>query len=316
MARIAITDDYQNVALSYADWSRLQSAHEVVVFDKPFASQDEAASALAGFDAIAIMRERTPFPRALLDRLPNLKLLVTTGLRNASVDMVACKEKGITVCGTQSGGHATAELAMAIILGLARNFHVELPNMREGRWQTTVGQDLRGKTLGLLGAGKLGGQLAVFAKAFGMNLIAWSQNLTDERAAEVGAKRVEKDDLFRQSDFISVHLVLSDRSRGLVGAREIGLMKPTAFIVNTSRGPIIDGAALASALKEGRIAGAGLDVYDVEPLPAADALRKEPRALLTPHIGYVTAQSYEIFFPQTVESIEGWLAGKPVRVIG
>lgn len=316
MARIAITDDYQNVALSYADWSRLQSAHEVVVFDKPFASRDEAASALAGFDAIAIMRERTPFPRALLDRLPNLKLLVTTGLRNASVDMVACKEKGITVCGTQSGGHATAELAMAIILGLARNFHVELPNMREGRWQTTVGQDLRGKTLGLLGAGKLGGQLAVFAKAFGMNLIAWSQNLTDERAAEVGAKRVEKDDLFRQSDFISVHLVLSDRSRGLVGAREIGLMKPTAFIVNTSRGPIIDGAALASALKEGRIAGAGLDVYDVEPLPAADALRKEPRALLTPHIGYVTAQSYEIFFPQTVESIEGWLAGKPVRVIG
>lgn len=316
MARIAITDDYQNVALSYADWSRLKSVHEVVVFDKPFASQDEAASALAGFDAIAIMRERTPFPRALLDRLPNLKLLVTTGLRNASVDMVACKEKGITVCGTQSGGHATAELAMAIILGLARNFHVELPNMREGRWQTTVGQDLRGKTLGLLGAGKLGGQLAVFAKAFGMNLIAWSQNLTDERAAEVGAKRVEKDDLFRQSDFISVHLVLSDRSRGLVGAREIGLMKPTAFIVNTSRGPIIDGAALASALKEGRIAGAGLDVYDVEPLPAADALRKEPRALLTPHIGYVTAQSYEIFFPQTVESIEGWLAGKPVRVIG
>ncbi|MGE0765449.1 MAG: D-2-hydroxyacid dehydrogenase family protein [Hyphomicrobiaceae bacterium] len=316
MARIAITDDYQNVAFSYADWSRLKAAHEVVVFDKPFASRDAAASALAGFDAIAIMRERTPFPRALLDRLPNLKLLVTTAMRNASIDVAACKEKGITVCGTPSGGHATSELAMAIILGLARNFHVELTNMREGRWQTTVGQELAGKTLGLLGAGRLGGQLATYAKAFGMNLIAWSQNLTDARAAEVGAKRVDKDDLFRQSDFLSVHLVLSDRSRGLVGARELGLMKPSAFIVNTSRGPIIDGAALSSALKEGRIAGAGLDVYDVEPLPAADALRKEPRALLTPHIGYVTAESYKLFFPGLVEAIEAWLAGKPVRVIG
>jgi phosphoglycerate dehydrogenase-like enzyme len=316
MARIAITDDYQKVALSFADWSRLQAAHEVVVFDKPFASQDAAAEALAGFDVIAIMRERTPFPRALLERLPNLKLLVTTGLRNASVDVATCKERGITVCGTPSGGHATAELAMAIMLGLARNFHVELANMREGRWQTTIGQDLRGKTLGLLGAGKLGGQLAQYAKAFGMNLIAWSQNLTDARAAEVGAKRVEKDDLFRQADFISVHLVLSARSRGLVGAREIGLMKPTAFIVNTSRGPIIDAAALAAALKDGRIGGAGIDVYDVEPLPAADALRKEPRALLTPHIGYVTAESYKMFFPGIVEAIDAWLAGKPVRVIG
>ncbi|MGD9802470.1 MAG: D-2-hydroxyacid dehydrogenase family protein [Hyphomicrobiaceae bacterium] len=316
MARIAITDDYQNVAFSFADWSRLKAEHEVVVFDKPFASQDEVAPALAGFDVIGIMRERTAFPRALLDRLPNLKLLVTTGARNASVDMAACKEKGITVCGTGSGGHATAELAMAIILGLARNFHVELANMREGRWQTTVGQDLRGKTLGLLGLGKLGGELAGFAKAFGMKLIAWSQNLTDARATEVGATRVEKDDLFRQADFISVHLVLSDRSRGLVGARELGLMKPSAFIVNTSRGPIIDGTALASALKEGRIAGAGLDVYDVEPLPASDALRKEPRALLTPHIGYVTAESYKLFYPGIVEAVEGWLAGKPVRVIG
>ncbi|MEZ5818977.1 MAG: D-2-hydroxyacid dehydrogenase family protein [Hyphomicrobiaceae bacterium] len=315
MARIAITDDYQNVALAYADWSRLQAAHDVVVFDKPFVTQDEAARALAGFDVVAIMRERTPFPKTLLERLPDLKLLVTTGMRNASVDMAACKDRGITVCGTESGGHATAELAMALILGLARNFHVELANMREGRWQTTVGQDLRGKTLGLLGLGKLGSQLAVFAKAFGMNLIAWSQNLTDERAAEKGVARVEKDELFRRSDFLSVHLVLSQRSRGLVGARELGLMKPTAFIVNTSRGPIVDGAALAAALKEGRIAGAGLDVYDVEPLPAADALRKEPRALLTPHLGYVTAETYKLFFPGTVEAIEAWLAGKPVRVI-
>lgn len=315
MARIAVTDDYQNVAFSFADWSRLKAAHEVVVFDKPFGSADDAAQALAGFDVIAIMRERTPFPKSLLERLPDLKLLVTTGMRNASVDMAACKERGITVCGTESGGHATAELAMALILGLARNFHVELANMRDGGWQTTIGQDLRGKTLGLLGAGKLGGQLAGFAKAFGMNIVAWSQNLTDARAAEVGAQRVEKDDLFRLSDFVSVHLVLSDRSRGLVGVREIGLMKPSAHIVNTSRGPIIDGAALAAALKEGRIAGAGLDVYDVEPLPAAAALRQEPRALLTPHLGYVTAETYKLFFPGIVEDIEAWLAGKPVRVI-
>lgn len=315
MARIAITDDYQNVAFSMADWSRLRASHEVVVFNRPFASQDEAAQSLAGFDVIAIMRERTAFPRALLDKLPALKLLVTTGMRNASVDMKACADKGITVCGTDGGSHATAELAMGIILGLARNFHVELANMREGRWQTTVGQDLRGKTLGLLGLGKLGGQLADYAKSFGMEIIAWSQNLTDERAREKGATRVDKDEIFKRSDFISIHLVLSDRSRGLVGARELALMKPTASIVNTSRGPIIDAAALAAALKEGRIAGAGLDVYDVEPLPAADALRREPRALLTPHLGYVTRETYKLFFNGTVEAIEGWLAGKPVRVI-
>jgi phosphoglycerate dehydrogenase-like enzyme len=315
MARIAITDDYQKVAFTFADWSKLQAAHDVVVFDKPFASQDAAAQALAGFEVIAIMRERTAFPRSLLERLPNLKLLVTTGMRNASVDMKACADRGITVCGTEGGSHATAELAMGIILGLARNFQVEFANMREGRWQTTVGQDLRGKTLGILGLGKLGGQLAEYAKAFRMDVIAWSQNLTADKAAARGATRVEKDELFQRSDFISVHLVLSDRSRGLVGARELGLMKPTASIVNTSRGPIIDGPALVAALKEGRIAGAGLDVYDVEPLPAADALRKEPRALLTPHLGYVTAETYKLFFAGTVECIEGWLAGKPERVI-
>jgi phosphoglycerate dehydrogenase-like enzyme len=315
MARIAISDDYQNVALEFADWSRLRAAHDVVVLDKPFEDQDAAARALEGFDVVAIMRERTAFSRQLLERLPNLKLLVTTGMRNASVDMKACADRGITVCGTQGGSHATAELAMALILGLARNFQTELANMREGRWQTTVGQDLRGKTLGILGLGKLGGQLAEYAKAFRMDIIAWSQNLTDEKATAKGAVRVDKDELFRRSDFISIHLVLSDRSRGLVGAHELGLMKPTASIVNTSRGPIIDGAALAAALKEGRIGGAGLDVYDVEPLPVADALRREPRALLTPHLGYVTAETYKLFFNGTVEAIEGWLAGKPVRVL-
>jgi len=315
MARIAIIDDYQDVALEMADWSRLRAAHEVVVFNRPFASQDAAASALAGFDCVCIMRERTAFPRMLLERLPALKLLVTTGMRNASVDMKACADRGITVSGTEGGSHATAELAMGLVLGLARNFQIELENMRQGRWQTTVGQDLRGKTLGVLGLGKLGGQLAEYAKAFRMDIIAWSQNLTDEKAAAKGATRVDKDELFRRSDFISIHLVLSDRSRGLVGARELELMKPTASIVNTSRGPIIDGAALAAALKAGRIAGAGLDVYDVEPLAAADALRSEPRALLTPHLGYVTRETYQLFFAGTVEAVEGWLAGKPVRVV-
>lgn len=315
MASIALLDDYQNVALAMADWSKLQMAHSITVFNKPFASQDEVAAALADFDVVCIMRERTAFGRTLLERLPKLKLLVTTGLRNASVDVKAATERGITVCGTNGGNHATAELAMGMILGLARNFHVELANMREGRWQTTIGQDLKGRTLGCLGLGRLGGGLAGYAKAFGMNVIAWSQNLTAERAQEIGATRVEKDELFSRSDFISVHLVLSDRSRGLVGAHELSLMKPSASIVNTSRGPIIDGAALAAALAEGRIRGAALDVYDVEPLPAAAALRKEPRALLTPHLGYVTEETYRMFYEGTIEAIEGWLAGTPVRVI-
>jgi phosphoglycerate dehydrogenase-like enzyme len=315
MARIAVLDDYQNVAFTMADWSRLKAGNDIVVFDRPFANQNDVATALAGFDAVCLMRERTAMPRTVLGQLPSLKLLVTTGMRNASVDMKACADRGITVCGTEGGSHATAELAMGLILGLARNFQIEITNMREGRWQTTVGQDLRGKTLGILGLGKLGGQLAHYAKAFGMNVVAWSQNLTVEKAAEKGVRRVEKDELFQSSDFISIHLVLSDRSRGLVGSRELELMKPTASIVNTSRGPIIDGAALLAALQMGRIAGAGLDVYDVEPLPVADGLRSEPRALLTPHLGYVTRETYKLFFSGTVEAIEGWLAGKPVRVI-
>ena len=315
MARIAITDDYQNVAMTYGDWSRLQSGNEIVVFDKPFASEDEAAGALAAFDVIGIMRERTAFPRTLLERLPNLKLLVTTGMRNASVDTKCAAERGIRVCGTEGGNHATAELAMALILGLARNFHVELANMKAGRWQTTVGQDLKGKTLGLLGLGRLGGATAGYARAFGMETIAWSQNLTDKTASEKGAVRVEKEELFRRSDFISIHLVLSDRSRGLVGAPELALMRPTASIVNTSRGPIIDGPALVDALRTGRIAGAALDVYDVEPLPAAHALRSEPRALLTPHVGYVTRETYAMFYAGMVEAIEAFQAGNPVRVI-
>lgn len=315
MAAIAILDDYQNVALKMADWSRLQANHRVTVFNKHLKTQDEVAQALAGFEIVSIMRERTPFPRALLERLPDLKLLVTTGGRNASVDVKAAAERGITVCGTDAGGHATAELAFGLILSLARHLPTEFNNMREGRWQTTLGNDIRGKTMGLLGLGKLGGEVAKFGKAFGMPLIAWSQNLTTERAAEIGAERVEKDELFGRADYISVHLVLSDRSRGLVGARELNLMKPTACIVNTSRGPIIDAGALAAALKEKRIAGAALDVYDTEPLPADHPLRSEPRAVLTPHIGYVTEESYRTFFHGIIAAIDAWLAGKPIRVI-
>ena len=315
MTKIAILDDFQNVALKMADWSGLQKAHSITVFDKPLIGTAAVAAALQPFEVIGIMRERTAFPRAVFEQLPNLKLLITTGLRNASVDVKAANEHGVTVCGTPGGGHATAELAMGHMLGLARNFHVELANVREGRWQTTLGVDLRGRTLGLLGLGKLGGELATFAKAFQMKLIAWSQNLTAEAAAAKGVERVEKDELFRRADFISVHLVLSDRSRGLVGAREFSLMKPTAFIINTSRGPIIEAGALATALREGRIAGAALDVYENEPLPADHPIRREPRALLTPHIGYVTEEGYRLFFAGMVAAIEGYFAGKPVRVI-
>jgi phosphoglycerate dehydrogenase-like enzyme len=315
MATIAILDDYQNVALTMADWSRLKAGHKITVFDKHLGNEDSVARALADFEVVGLMRERTPMTRSLMERLPKLKLIVTTGMRNASIDMKAAADRGIVVCGTEAGAHATAELAMGMVLGLARNFHVELANMREGRWQTTIGQDLRGRTLGLLGLGKLGGALAAYGQAFGMKTIAWSQNLTADAASAKGVERVEKDDLFRRADFISIHLVLSDRSRGLVGARELALMKPTASIVNTSRGPIIDATALAATLAAGRIHGAALDVYDVEPLPAANALRREPRALLTPHIGYVTEETYRTFFPCMVEAMEGWLAGKPVRVL-
>lgn len=315
MAKIAILDDYQNVAMTFADWSRLKANHEITVFNRYLGGADEVVKALEPFELIGIMRERTAFPRAVLERLPKLKLLVTTGLRNASVDVKAANERGVTVCGTPAGNHATAELAMGLAIGLARNFHVELANMREGRWQTTIGGDMRGRTMGLLGLGKLGGEVAKYAQVFGMKTIAWSQNLTAEAAAAKGVERVEKDELFRRSDFVSVHLVLSDRSRGLVGAWELALMKPTAYVINTSRGPIVDGDALAAALKAGRIAGAALDVYDSEPLRADHPLRREPRALLTPHIGYVTEETYRNFFPAMVEAMEGFLAGKPVRVI-
>jgi phosphoglycerate dehydrogenase-like enzyme len=316
MAAIAILDDYQDVALSLGDWSGLQKAHKVVAFNERLPDLDAASRALAEFDIVGIMRERTPFSRALFEKLPRLKLLVTTGKRNASIDLEAAKAHGVTVCATGGAGRSTAELAIGLMIALARHLREEFHAMRPGGgWQTTLGMDLEGKTLGILGLGNLGAKVGRIGAAMGMKVIAWSQNLTPEQARERGAERVEKDELFRRADVISIHLVLSARSRGLVGAPELALMRPTALLVNTSRGPIVDEAALLAALKEKRIAGFGGDTFDVEPLPADHPLRVEPRALLTPHLGYVTEETYRDFYAGMVQAIEAWLAGKPVNVL-
>lgn len=317
--RLSILDDYQGVALGMADWSPVRDRGvEIAVERHPFADEDAAVRALEGSELVAAMRERTAFPKSLVDRLPQLKLLITTGMRNASFDMAALKDRGVVVCGTGGpggGNEDTAELAWGLILGAVRRIAEDHALMRHGGWQTRVGHRVAGKTLGLLGLGRLGSAVARVGLAFGMKAIAWSQNLTAERAVSQGVERVEKDELFRRSDILSVHLVLSPRSRGLVGVREIGLMKPSAVLVNTSRGPICDTEAIIAALKEGRLAYAGFDVYDKEPLPIDDPLRSAPNVILTPHIGYVTEENYRSSYPQIVENITAFLDGKPVRVI-
>lgn len=316
MAAIALLDDYQNVALKMADWSRLQKDHRVVAFNERLPGEDALVRALADFDVIGIMRERTPFQRPLFARLPKLKLLITTGARNASVDLAAAKDHNVTVCGTGGGGLATAELTIGLMLAMARHLREEFQAMRPGGgWQTTLGMTLEGRTLGIIGLGNLGGRVARIGAAIGMKVIAWSENLTPERAQERGAVRVDKEELFRSADVVSIHSVLSPRTRGLVGARELGLMKPTAYLINTSRGPIVEEAAIIAALRDKRIAGYGADTFDVEPMPADHPLRSEPRALLTPHLGYVTEQTYRSFYAGMVTGIEAWLAGKPVGVI-
>src|SRR6185369_10492561 len=268
MVRAAILDDYQNVALAFADWSRVAKDVEIKMFDKPFASQDEAIKALQGFAIIVGMRERTPFPRKVVEALPDLKLLITTGARNNSFDVKACSERGVTVCGTGATGSPTTGIAFGLILELTRRIGFENARLKAGApWQVTIGRDLEGLTLGILGLGKLGQRSAAVGKAFGMKTIAWSQNLTEDKAKTAGADYVSKDDLFRNSDFVTIHIVLSDRSRGLIGAKELGSMKKTAYLINTSRGPIVDEKALIAALQNKSIAGAGLDVFDVEPLP-------------------------------------------------
>ncbi|MGW9478088.1 D-2-hydroxyacid dehydrogenase family protein [Saccharomonospora azurea] len=311
--RIAILDDYQNVALTLADWDSLDA--EVRVFTEHIADQDELVRALAGFDVVVAMRERTPFPAALLSRLPDLRLLVTTGQRNASIDVEAARRQGIVVCGTGYLPHPTVELTWALILAAARHLPTEVQAMREGGWQTTLGTGLRGRTLGLLGLGRLGSQVARVGQAFGMRTIAWSQNLTADRAAEHDVTAVSKDELFASSDVLSVHLVLSKRTRGLVGAKELAAMKSTALLVNTSRAPIVDTDALLEALRQDTIGGAALDVYDVEPLPADHPLRSMPNVVLTPHIGFVTRDTYEVFYRDAVEDIAAFRRGEPVRVL-
>ncbi len=317
--RLSILDDYQGVALDMADWSAVRDRGiEIAVERFPFADEDDVVRSLADSEIVAAMRERTAFSKRVVDRLPKLKLLITTGMRNASFDMAALNERGVTVCGTGGpggGNEDTAELAWGLILGAARRIAEDHQFMRQGGWQTRIGHRVAGKTIGLLGLGRLGSAVARVGLAFNMKAIAWSQNLTAEKAAEQGVERVEKDELFRRSDILSVHLVLSPRSRGLVGKREIGLMKPSAILVNTSRGPICDTDAIIEALKAGRLAYAGFDVYDQEPLPIDHPLRQAPNVILTPHIGYVTDENYHSSYPQIVEDVLGFLDGKPVRVI-
>ena len=316
MVRVAILDDYQNVAMSFADWSPIAKDVEIKVFNKPFGSDDEAIKALQGFAVVVGMRERTPFPRKVIDALPDLKLLITTGARNNSFDVKACAERGVTVCGTGAAGSPTTGIAFGLMLELTRRIGFENARLKAGApWQTTIGRDLEGLTLGVLGLGKLGQRSAAVGKAFGMTTIAWSQNLTEEKAKAAGADYVSKDDLFRNADFVTIHLVLSDRSRGLVGAKELGLMKKSAYLINTSRGPIVDEKALIAVLNSKSIAGAGLDVFDVEPLPLDHPFRKMDNVVITPHLGYVSEQNYRKYFPDIVEDIRAWLDGKPVRVI-
>jgi phosphoglycerate dehydrogenase-like enzyme len=314
MHRIAVLDDYQQIAHTFADWSRVPDA-QVVVFNDHVADEDALAARLEPFDILVAMRERTPFPRSLLSRLPNLKLLVTAGVRNRSIDLAAAAELGIPVCGTRNMSTPTVELTWALILATARHVPQEDAAVRAGGWQHTVGTDLAGATLGVIGLGRLGERVARIGTAFGMDVVAWSQNLTDERAAEVGVRRVEKEELLESSDVVTIHLVLSDRSRGLIGATEFGLMKPTAVLINTSRGPIVDEAALIEAIRGNRIGGAGIDVYDVEPLPVDHPLRELRRVVLTPHIGYGTRSSYQRYHGDAVDDVLAWLDGNPVRVI-
>jgi D-3-phosphoglycerate dehydrogenase len=316
MLRAAILDDYQNVALQFADWSAIAKDVEIKVFNKPFASQDEAIKALQGFAIIVGMRERTPFPRKVIEALPDLKLLITTGAKNNSFDLKAAAERGVTVVGTGSVGSPTTGIAFGLMLELTRRIGFENARMKAGEaWQVTIGRDLEGMTLGVVGLGKLGQRSAAVGKAFGMKVIAWSQNLTPDKAKAGGADYVSKDDLFRHADIVTIHLVLSDRSRGLIGAQELGLMKKSAYLVNPARGPIVDEAALIAALQAKGIAGAGLDVFATEPLPLDHPFRKMDNVVITPHLGYVSEQNYRKYFPDIVEDIRAWLDGKPVRVI-
>ena len=313
----AVLDDYQNVALAMADWSPLAGKIDVRVFDRHFETDDELIGAIAKCAVVVAMRERTPFTRERLRRLPNLRLLVTTGMRNASIDVAAAAEQGVVVCGTPNTGQPAAELTWALLLALLRKLPQEVAAFRsDAPWQSTLGRNVAGLRMGVIGLGKLGAQVAKVALAFGMDVAAWSQNLTEARCREVGVAHAGSlDALLASSDVVTLHLVLSARTQGLIGERELARMKPTAVLVNTSRGPLVNEAALLAALSSGTIAGAGLDVYDVEPLPPGHPLRRLPNVVATPHLGYVTVENYRTLYGGAVEDIAAWLAGKPMRVL-
>jgi phosphoglycerate dehydrogenase-like enzyme len=311
--RVAVLDDYQRVATSMADWDRLDG--DVVCFADHVADPDALVRRLAGFEVVVAMRERTAFPRSVLDRLADLRLLVTTGPYNASIDVDAARERGVTVCGTGGALFNTVELTWALILGVARGLPAEDALVRAGGWQRGVGRTLHGSTLSVLGLGNLGSFVAQLGLAFGMTVIAWSTNLTEERCQQVGVTRVERDELFARADVLTIHLKLSERTQQLVGRRELGLMRPSAVLINASRGPIVDELALADALGRGALGGAGLDTFTTEPLPLDHPLRSAPNTVLSPHLGYVTDDCYRIFYGDAVEDIAAWQAGNPVRVI-
>jgi phosphoglycerate dehydrogenase-like enzyme len=314
--RVAVLDDYQRVALTSADWGPVTAIAEVDVFDDHEAEPARLVARLAPYDVVVVMRERTPLPGAVLERLPGLRLIVTTGRANASIDLEAARARGITVCGTESLASAPAELTWALILGLARHLQTEGDNLRSGRWQSTVGLGLAGRTLGVIGLGRIGSRVAVVGAAFGMEVVAWSRHLTAERAGVVGATAVDLDDLLRRSDVVSLHLPLKPETRALLDAARIGLMRPTALLVNTSRAGLLDVDAAVHAVNQGRLGGLGLDVFDQEPLLADGPLRGATGVLATPHLGYVADDVYALFFRQVVEDIVAFAAGEPVRVLG
>ena len=315
MIKVAVLDDYQNAFKQVIDLEKYKKNYYFEIFNQPFVDENEAAIALENFEAIFIMRERTPITKSLLENLPKLKYIMTSGMRNNSIDLVVTQKRKIIVCGTEINSNPAAEVTWALILGLLRNMKQEIDNMFQGYWQTTIGLELKGKLLGLIGLGKIGSQVAKVAKAFGMDVCAWSENLNLSHANDLGVLPMSKEDLLKNSDIISIHLVLGDRYNNLISKKELAMMKKTAFLINTSRGPIVNEDDLIKALKDESIAGVGLDVYDKEPLPQDHKLRFLPNALLMPHIGFVTVENYSKFYTQMIENLDGCLNNKPIRVI-
>ena len=315
MLKVAILDDYQNVSQQFVDIEKLSGKYEIKIFSEPFSDEADAIEQMSDFEALLIMRERTPMSKNLIDNLSKLKFIITSGTRNNSIDLEAAKKRKIIVSGTEININPTPELTWGLILGLARNFKEEIDNMYQGYWQTTVGIELKGKILGLIGLGKVGSQVAKIGKAFGMQVMAWSENLSLDKCKELDVLPCSKDDLIKNSDFLSIHVQGGERYKDCITLKELDKMKKTAFLINTSRGPIVNEDDLIIALSTNEIAGAGLDVYEKEPLPENNKLRFLPNALLTPHIGYVTAENYNIFYNQMIESLEACVNGKPIRVI-